>query len=169
MKNYITILLMSLAIIGCQAPNADPDGRTLIDPSDLIAVSEAFSDALNSADIETASSMLSEDVSWSFPNGVTVEGKEAVTELLATTTQIWTTIDQNSGDTVYLGVTGGEEGEEWKVLLSWGKATYANEATSINLPYHQATWFTDDNQIARISGLYDRTELVASYDEDPIK
>ena len=47
MKNYITILLMSLAIIGCQAPTADPDGRTLIDPSDLIAVSEAFSDALN--------------------------------------------------------------------------------------------------------------------------
>ena len=150
---------MSLAIIGCQAPTADPDGRTLIDPSDLIAVSEAFSDALNSADIETASSMLSE----------TVEGKEAVTELLAVTTQIWTTIDQNSGDTVYLGVTGGEEGEEWKVLLSWGEATYANEATSINLPYHQATWFTDDNQIAWISGLYDRTELVASYDEDPIK
>ena len=169
MKNYITILLMSLAIIGCQAPNADPDGRTLIDPSDLIAVSEAFSDALNSADIETASSMLSEDVSWSFPNGVTVEGKEAVTELLATTTQIWTTIDQNSGDTIHLGVTGGEEGEEWKVLLSWGEATYANEATSITIPYHQVTWFTDDNQIARISGHYDRTELVASYDEDPIK
>ena len=169
MKNYITILLMSLAIIGCQAPTADPDGRTLIDPSDLIAVSEAFSDALNSADIETASSMLSEDVSWSFPNGVTVEGKEAVTELLATTTQIWTTIDQNSGDTAYLGVTGGEEGEEWKVLLSWGEATYANEATSISIPYHQVTWFTDDNLIAGISGLYDRTELVASYDEDPIK
>ena len=169
MKNYITILLMSLAIIGCQAPTADPDGRTLIDPSDLIAVSEAFSDALNSADIETASSMLSEDVSWAFPNGVTVEGKEAVTELLATTTQIWTTIDQNSGDTAYLGVTGGEEGEEWKVLLSWGEATYANEATSISIPYHQVTWFTDDNLIAGISGLYDRTELVASYDEDPIK
>ena len=169
MKNYITILLMSLAIIGCQAPTADPNGRTLIDPSDLIAVSEAFSDALNSADIETASSMLSEDVSWSFPNGVTVEGKEAVTELLATTTQIWTTIDQNSGDTAYLGVTGGEEGEEWKVLLSWGEATYANEATSISIPYHQVTWFTDDNLIAGISGLYDRTELVASYDEDPIK
>jgi len=169
MKNYITILLMSLAIIGCQAPTADPDGRTLIDPSDLIAVSDAFDDALNSADIETASSMLSEDVSWAFPNGVTVEGKEAVTELLTGVSQIWTTIDQNSGDTVHLGVTGGEEGEEWKVLLSWGEATYANEATSISIPYHQVTWFTDDNLIAGISGLYDRTELVASYDEDPIK
>ncbi len=169
MKNYITILLMSLAIIGCQAPNADPDGRTLIDPSDLIAVSDAFDDALNSADIEKLSSMLSEDVSWAFPNGVTVEGKEAVTELLTGVSQIWTTIDQNSGDTVHLGVTGGEEGEEWKVLLSWGEATYANEATSISIPYHQVTWFTDDNLIAGISGLYDRTELVASYDEDPIK
>lgn len=169
MKNYITILLISLAIIGCQAPTADPNGRTLIDPSDLIAVSDAFDDALNSADIEKLSSMLSEDVSWAFPNGVTVEGKEAVTELLTGVSQIWTTIDQNSGDTVHLGVTGGEEGEEWKVLLSWGEATYANEATSISIPYHQVTWFTDDNLIAGISGLYDRTELVASYDEDPIK
>lgn len=169
MKNYITILLMSLAIIGCQTPTADPNGRTLIDPSDLIAVSDAFDDALNSADIEKLSSMLSEDVSWAFPNGVTVEGKEAVTELLTGVSQIWTTIDQNSGDTVHLGVTGGEEGEEWKVLLSWGEATYANEATSISIPYHQVTWFTDDNLIAGISGLYDRTELVASYDEDPIK
>ncbi len=128
-----------------------------------------ISDALNSADIEKLSSMLSEDVSWAFPNGVTVEGKEAVTELLTGVSQIWTTIDQNSGDTVHLGVTGGEEGEEWKVLLSWGEATYANEATSISIPYHQVTWFTDDNLIAGISGLYDRTELVASYDEDPIK
>ena len=123
---------MSLAIIGCQAPTADPDGRTLIDPSDLIAVSEAFNDALNSADIEKASSMLSEDVSWSFPNGVTVEGREAVTELLAVTTQIWTTIDQNSGDTIYLGVTGSNENGDWKILLSWGDATYANEATSVS-------------------------------------
>ncbi len=160
---------MSLAIIGCQTPTADPNGRTLIDPSDLIEISDAFDDALNSADIEKLSSMLSEDVSWAFPNGVTVEGKEAVTELLAGVSQIWTTIDQNSGDTVHLGVTGGEEGEEWKVLLSWGEATYANEATSISIPYHQVTWFTEDNLIAGISGLYDRTELVASYDEDPIK
>jgi hypothetical protein len=169
MKNYITILLMSLAIIGCQAPTADPDGRTLIDPSDLIAVSDAFDDALNSADIEKLSSLLSEDVSWSFPNGVTVEGKEAVTELLAGVSQIWTTIDQNSGDTIHLGVTGSNENGDWKILLSWGEATYANEATSISIPYHQVTWFTDDNLIAGISGLYDRTELVASYEEDPIK
>ena len=169
MKNFITIMILSLAIIGCQTPTADPNGRTLIDPSDLIEISDAFDDALNSADIEKLSSMLSEDVSWAFPNGVTVEGKEAVTELLAGVSQIWTTIDQNSGDTVHLGVTGGEEGEEWKVLLSWGEATYANEATSISIPYHQVTWFTEDNLIAGISGLYDRTELVASYDEDPIK
>ena len=101
--------------------------------------------------------------------GVEVEGKEAVRELLAVTTQIWTTIDQNSGDTIYLGVTGSNENGDWKILLSWGDATYANEATSITLPYHQATWFTEDNLISRISGLYDRTELVASYEEDPIK
>ena len=160
---------MSLAIIGCEAPNADPNGRTLIDPSDLIEVSTAFNDALNSGDIEAASAMLADDVSWGFPNGVNIEGKEAVTELLTVTTQIWDTIDQNSGDTNYLGVTGGEEGEEWTALLSWGQATYANEANSVSLPYHQVTWFTADNLIGAIYGLYDRTELVASYDEDPIK
>ena len=49
MKNFITIMILSLAMIGCQAPTADPKGRTLIEPTDLIAVSDAFNDALNSA------------------------------------------------------------------------------------------------------------------------
>ena len=169
MKNFITILILSLAIIGCQAPNADPNGRTLIDPTDLIAVADSFNDALNSGDVEVASAMLADDVSWGFPNGVNIEGKDAVTQMLTVTTQIWTTIDQQSGETNYLGVTGGEQGEEWTALLSWGQATYANEANSVSVPYHQVTWFTEDNLIGAIYGLYDRTELVASYDEDPIK
>ena len=169
MKNFITILILSLAIIGCQAPNADPNGRTLIDPTDLIAVADSFNDALNSGDVEAASAMLADDVSWGFPNGVNIEGKDAVTQMLTVTTQIWTTIDQQSGETNYLGVTGGEQGEEWTALLSWGQATYANEANSVSVPYHQVTWFTEDNLIGAIYGLYDRTELVAIYDEDPIK
>ena len=162
-------MILSLAMIGCQAPTADPNGRTLIDPTDLIAVADAFNDALNSGDVEAASAMLADDVSWGFPNGVNIEGKDAVTQMLTVTTQIWTTIDQQSGDTNYLGVTGGEQGEEWTALLSWGQATYANEANSVSVPYHQVTWFTEDNLIGAIYGLYDRTELVASYDEDPIK
>ena len=169
MRNFITIMILSLAMIGCQAPTADPNGRTLIDPTDLIAVSDAFNAALNSGDVEAASAMLADDVSWGFPNGVNIEGKDAVTQMLTVTTQIWTTIDQQSGDTNYLGVTGGEQGEEWTALLSWGQATYANEANSVSVPYHQVTWFTEDNLIGAIYGLYDRTELVASYDEDPIK
>ena len=172
MKKLIFTLILSFAIIGCEAPqsaSADPDGRSLIDPTGLIEVADAFNAALTSGDIEQASSFLSEDATWSFPNGVTIEGKEAVTSMMASVNQIWTTIDQNSGDTVHLGVTGGEEGGEWKVLLSWGEATYSNDVNSITVPYHQVTWFTDDNQIGAISGLYDRTELVASYSEDPIK
>ena len=169
MRNFITIMILSLAMIGCQAPTADPNGRTLIDPTDLIAVADAFNAALNSGDVEAASAMLADDVSWGFPNGVNIEGKDAVTQMLTVTTQIWTTIDQQSGDTNYLGVTGGEQGEEWTALLSWGQATYANEANSVSVPYHQVTWFTEDNLIGAIYGLYDRTELVASYDEDPIK
>ena len=172
MKKLIFTLILSLAIIGCEAPqsaSADPDGRSLIDPTEMIEVADAFNAALTSGDIDQASSFLSEDATWSFPNGVTIEGKEAVTSMMASVNQIWTTIDQNSGDTVHLGVTGGEEGSEWKVLLSWGEATYSNDVNSITVPYHQVTWFTDDNQIGAISGLYDRTELVASYSEDPIK
>ena len=172
MKKLIFTLILSLAIIGCEAPqsaSADPDGRSLIDPTGLIEVADAFNAALTSGDIEQASSFLSEDATWSFPNGVTIEGKEAVTSMMASVNQIWTTIDQNSGDTVHLGVTGGEEGSEWKALLSWGEATYSNDVNSITVPYHQVTWFTDDNQIGAISGLYDRTELVATYNEDPIK
>ena len=172
MKKLIFTLILSLAIIGCEAPqstSADPNGRSLIDPTGLIEVADAFNTALTSGDIDQASSFLSEDATWSFPNGVTVEGKEAVTGMMANVNQIWTTIDQYSGDTVHLGVTGGGEGSEWKVLLSWGEATYSNDANSITVPYHQVTWFTDDNQIGAISGLYDRTELVASYSEDPIK
>ena len=129
-------------MIGCQAPTADPNGRTLIDPTDLIAVADAFNDALNSGDVEAASAMLADDVSWGFPNGVNIEGKDAVTQMLTVTTQIWTTIDQQSGDTNYLGVTGGEQGEEWTALLSWGQATYANEANSVSVPYHQVTWLS---------------------------
>ena len=78
---------------------------------------------------------MSENATWSFPNGVTIEGKEAVTNMMANVNQIWTTIDQNSGDAVHLGVTGGEEGSEWRVLLSWGQATYSNDANSITVPY----------------------------------
>ena len=172
MKKLIFTLILSFAILGCEAPqsaSADPDGRSLIDPTGLIEVADAFNAALTSGDIDQASSFLSEDATWSFPNGVTIEGKEAVTGMMANVNQIWSTIDQYSGDTVHLGVTGGEEGSEWKVLLSWGEATYSNDANSITVPYHQVTWFTDDNQISAISGLYDRTELVASYSEDPIK
>ena len=78
MKNFITILILSLAIIGCQTPNADPNGRTLIDPTDLIAVADSFNDALNSGDVEAASAMLADDVSWGFPNGVNIEGQKGV-------------------------------------------------------------------------------------------
>ena len=63
MRNLL-VMILSLAMIGCQAPTAD-NGRTLIDPTDLIAVSDAFND-VNSADIEAVSSMLTEDASWAF-------------------------------------------------------------------------------------------------------
>ena len=51
MKKLIFTLILSFAIIGCEAPqstSADPDGRSLIDPTGLIEVADAFNAALTS-------------------------------------------------------------------------------------------------------------------------
>ena len=58
---------------------------------------------------------------------------------------------------------------DFKVLLSWGDATYSNDVNSITVPYHNVIFFTDDNKMSFQGGFYDRTQFVQSYDEDPIK
>ena len=170
MKKIILTLILSFAIISCETPTqANSDFPSVVDSSKYEEIANAWTDAVNAQDVDLAMSYFSDDAVWAFPNGVQIQGKEAIGDLMQTTSSIWTSIE-NSEDTNYLALEGtNEAGEDFKVLLSWGDATYANEATSITIPYHQVTWFTEDNLIAGISGLYDRTELVASYDEDPIK
>ena len=94
----------------------------------------------------------------------------SIAEILAlTTSSIWTSIE-NSEDTNYLALEGtNEAGEDFKVLLSWGDATYSNEANSVTVPYHNVIFFTEDNKMSFQGGFYDRTKFVQAYDEDPIK
>ena len=114
-------------------------------------------------------SYFSDDAVWSFPNGVQVEGKDAISNLMQTTSSIWTSIT-NSDDTNYLALEGtNEAGEDFKVLMSWGASTYANDENSITIPYHNVIFFNDDNKMSFQGGFYDRTKFLEAYDVDPIK
>ena len=125
-------------------------------------------EAMNSDDIESVLDFYADEAAWSFPNGVNIEGKEAIGEMLSTTTAIWD-IARAEG-TNYLALEGtNESGEDFKVLLSWGGQTFSNDDTSITVPYHNILFFTDDNKIGWNAGFYDRTQFVEAYDEDPIK
>ena len=170
MKNIFFILLISFAIIGCEAPTqGGSDFPSVVDSSQYEEIANAWTDAVNAQDVDLAMSYFSDDAVWAFPNGVQVEGKEAIANLMQTTSSIWTSIE-NSEDTNYLALEGtNEAGEDFKVLLSWGDATYSNDANSITVPYHNVIFFTDDNKMSFQGGFYDRTQFVQSYDEDPIK
>ena len=170
MKNIFFTLLISFAIISCEAPTqGGSDFPSVVDSSQYEEIANAWTDAVNAQDVDLAMSYFSDDAVWAFPNGVQVEGKEAIANLMQTTSSIWTSI-KNSEDTNYLALEGtNEAGEDFKVLLSWGDATYSNDANSITVPYHNVIFFTDDNKMSFQGGFYDRTQFVQSYDEDPIK
>ena len=47
---------------------------------------------------------------------------------------------------------------------------FANDDTSITVPYHSATFFVgEDKKIQWTGAFYDRTKFVEAYDVDPIK
>ena len=71
MKKIFLTLILSFAILSCETTtsSADPDGRSLIDPTEMIEIATAFNNALNTGDIEMAASMLDEDAGWSFQMG----------------------------------------------------------------------------------------------------
>ena len=111
MKNFISILFLSFAIISCEAPSSgDSDFPTFIDSEELEELANTIQDALNSGDLETALTYYDDEVSWLFPNGVEVEGKEAVGEMLKTTSSMWDIT--SSDDTNYLAFEGSDENEE---------------------------------------------------------
>ena len=140
----------------------------VVDETELVAIADAMYEAMNSDNVESVLDFYADEAAWSFPNGVNIEGKEAIGEMLATTTSIWD-ITREEG-TNYLALEGtNESGEDFKVLLSWGGQTFSNDDTSITVPYHNILFFTDDNKIGWNAGFYDRTQFVEAYDEDPIK
>ena len=102
-----------------------------------------------------------------------MEGKDQIKAMLETTTGIWKI--SSGEDTNYIAMKGtdtDENGEEFDfhILLSWGPQTFANDETSITVPYHNATFFVgEDKKIQWTGAFYDRTKFVEAYDEDPIK
>ena len=170
MKKIFLTLFISFAILSCETTNeqVNSDLPTVVDESELVAIADAMYEAMNSDDIESVLDFYADESAWSFPNGVNIEGKEAIGEMLSTTTAIWD-IARAEG-TNYLALEGtNESGEDFKVLLSWGGQTFSNDDTSITVPYHNILFFTDDNKIGWNAGFYDRTQFVEAYDEDPIK
>ena len=170
MKKIFLTLILSFAILSCETPTqAESDFPSVVDSTQYEEIANGFNDALNSQDVDLAMTYFSDDAVWSFPNGVQVEGKEAISNLMQTTSSIWTSIE-NSDDTNYLALEGtNEAGEDFKVLLSWGASTYSNDDTSITIPYHNVIFFNDENKMSFHGGFYDRTKFVEAYDEDPIK
>ena len=170
MKKIFLTLFLSFAILSCEtSTEANSDFPTIVDSSQYEEIANAWTNAVNAQDIDLAMSYFSDDAVWAFPNGVQVEGKEEIASLMQATSSIWTSIE-NSENTNYLALEGtNEAGEDFKVLLSWGDATYSNDVNSITVPYHNVIFFTDDNKMSFQGGFYDRTQFVQSYDEDPIK
>ena len=170
MKKIFLTIFLSFAILSCEtSTEANSDFPTIVDSSQYEEIANAWTNAVNAQDIDLAMSYFSDDAVWAFPNGVQVEGKEEITSLMQATSSIWTSIE-NSENTNYLALEGtNEAGEDFKVLLSWGDATYSNDVNSITVPYHNVIFFTDDNKMSFQGGFYDRTKFVQSYDEDPIK
>ena len=170
MKKIFLTLFISFAILSCETTNeqVNSDLPTVVDETELVAIADAMYEAMNSDDVESVLDFYADEAAWSFPNGVNIEGKEAIGEMLSTTTAIWD-IARAEG-TNYLALEGtNESGEDFKVLLSWGGQTFSNDDTSITVPYHNILFFTDDNNIGWNAGFYDRTQFVEAYDEDPIK
>ncbi len=170
MKKIFLTLFISFAILSCETTNeqVNSDLPTVVDETELVAIADAMYEAMNSDDVESVLDFYADESAWSFPNGVNIEGKEAIGEMLSTTTAIWD-IARAEG-TNYLALEGtNESGEDFKVLLSWGGQTFSNDDTSITVPYHNVLFFTDDNKIGWNAGFYDRTQFVEAYDEDPIK
>lgn len=170
MKKIFLTLFISFAILSCETTNeqVNSDLPTVVDETELVAIADAMYEAMNSDDVESVLDFYADEAAWSFPNGVNIEGKEAIGEMLSTTTAIWD-IARAEG-TNYLALEGtNESGEDFKVLLSWGGQTFSNDDTSITVPYHNVLFFTDDNKIGWNAGFYDRTQFVEAYDEDPIK
>ena len=174
MKKILLTLIISFAILSCETNNEEvnSDLPTVIDETELVAIADAMYEAMNSDDVESVLNFYGDEALWSFPNGVNIEGKEAIGEMLTTTTSIWD-ITREEG-TNYIALKGSDtnengEVEEFKVLLSWGASTYSNDENSITVPYHNVIFFNDENKMSFQGGFYDRTKFIQSYDEDPIK
>ena len=111
MKKIFLTLILSFAILSCETPNeeANSDLPTVIDETELVAIADAMYEAMNSDDVESVLNFYADEAAWSFPNGVNIEGKEAIGQMLATTTSIWD-ITREEG-TNYIALKGSDTNE----------------------------------------------------------
>ena len=83
MKKIFLTLLLSFAIIGCETSTEEnSEFPSVVDSTKYEEIANAWTDAINSQDIDLAMSYFSDDAVWSFPNGVQVEGKDAISNLM---------------------------------------------------------------------------------------
>ena len=115
MKKIFLTLIISFAILSCETATeqVNSDLPTVIDETELVAIADAMYEAMNSDDVESVLDFYADEAAWSFPNGVNIEGKEAIGEMLSTTTAIWD-IARAEG-TNYIALKGSDTNEEGEV------------------------------------------------------
>ena len=160
MKKLFFTLVLSFALIGCEATSeqVDSDLPSVVDAAPFIEIYSALNEAMNNKDIESATALFNENAVWSFPNEVEVEGVEAIGEMLTTTTSIWDNIS-NFNEDDFLALEGTEDGETWNALMAWGEQSYSNDDITITVPYHLFMAVYEGN-IQWLGGLYDRNKFV---------
>ena len=109
MKKIFLTLFISFTILSCETTNeqVNSDLPTVVDETELVAIADAMYEAMNSDDVESVLDFYADESAWSFPNGVNIEGKEAIGEMLSTTTAIWDIA--RAEDTNYLALEGTNE------------------------------------------------------------
>ena len=81
MKKIILTLILSFAIISCETPSqANSDFPLVVDSSKYEEIANELTDAVNAQDVDLAMSYFSDDAVWAFPNGVQIQGKEALSQ-----------------------------------------------------------------------------------------
>ena len=145
MKKLIFVTLVTL-LVACQPKPeakvlADPDGRELIDYKPLNEIALKLGEAMENEDLEGLLSLMTEDATWNFPNGVSAEGKEQMEPLFASVFDQFEKIQMDAGDSepILLGVKT-KEGNRW--LLRWTNYYMKNNAgKEFNIRWHLAIQF----------------------------
>ena len=167
----IILLFLGVLFIGCQQvekKNDDVLNRTLIDQTELNNKLVAYTNHMESKNIDGMLSMMTDDATWRFPHGVDITGKE---NLKATFSAVFSQfkelkMDASDSEPVILAVKT-ESGDRW--LLRWTTYKFVNNMDmEFMVPWHMAVLFDENDMIKTVNSWYDRTDLVKTYTEGDI-